>query len=304
MGLMSRMTLSLRSFGAVRAVSSFGSRTFPPVTKRPGALCYSASVLAARHTGTVLCSVRRHSHESQSESLSSFLDNEIAMESAAWREREKGRPEPNVTGFDCVYDGALVTLSKRGAGIDEQVTVKFSVSASIDSGEDSEMDEGAEDQEMERPQVGLFSRPDFTVDIRKGNKILSFLCSFISPADLAASQPGDDDVIDALHDGEGRARDRVSRDAAGDVSGRTPVEDFQINEFAIYDADMSNEKHSTVYSADCSVIDGELYDRLLEFMEQKGIDDRFAEQLVRLATAHEHNCYVKLLRNVQTFVKE
>ena len=47
------------------------------------------------------------------------------------------------------------------------------------------------------------------------------------------------------------------------------LEDFQIDEFAIHDGEW-NEK---TYSSDCSVIDGELYDKLLNLLEEHGIGE-------------------------------
>ena len=47
------------------------------------------------------------------------------------------------------------------------------------------------------------------------------------------------------------------------------LEDFQIDEFAIHDG----EWNESVYSADCAVIDGELYDKLLNLLEENGIGE-------------------------------
>lgn len=226
--------------------------------------------------------------------LFSFLANEIEMECAAWQDREHGKPAPSVPGFDYSLNGAAVTLYKQTSDpVKEKITIKFNVSGSVVDPEE-ETEESISTQDA---GTDFCARPEFTVDIERGDRTLSFLCSFISPGEL--SQANEDEYeLEATKSG----RDR-SVPKAVDCSEQ-PREDFQINEFAIYDSTLSEAEQNKVYAADCSVIDTELYDHLLEFLEQRGIDDKFAVEIVRLATLHEHNCYIKLLRNVKDFVAD
>jgi len=75
------------------------------------------------------------------------------------------------------------------------------------------------------------------------------------------------------------------------------AEDFQIDEFAIHEG----EWNENVYSADCSVLDGNLYDILLNVLEERGIGEEFANQMMEFSTAHEHKQYIGLLEKLKDF---
>ena len=97
---------------------------------------------------------------------------------------------------------------------------------------------------ISQPPSQLKSRPSFTVDINRGGQTLSFLCSY-----LIDDYPNSQDQ------------------QAGEKELQS--EDFQIDEFTVHDGEW-NEK---VYSGDCAVIDGELYDKLLNLLEVHGIGE-------------------------------
>jgi len=99
----------------------------------------------------------------------------------------------------------------------------------------------------------LKSRPTFTVDINRGGQTLSFLCSYLP-----------NDYPDAREQYRGSDNEQKQDNNQEDV-----LEDFQIDEFTIHDG----EWNETVYSSDCSVIDGELYDKLLNLLEEHGIGE-------------------------------
>ena len=77
------------------------------------------------------------------------------------------------------------------------------------------------------------------------------------------------------------------------------VEDFQIDEFAIHEGDWKE----SVYSVDCTVLDGQLYDILLNLLEERGMGEEFANDLVEFSTSFEHLQYINLLENLQDFSK-
>ncbi len=79
---------------------------------------------------------------------------------------------------------------------------------------------------------------------------MSFLCSYLSH-----EYPG------APNGENGQQR--------GGNNDEQLLEDFQIDEFAIHDG----EWNENVYSVDCAVIDGELYDKLLNLLEEHGIGE-------------------------------
>ncbi len=77
------------------------------------------------------------------------------------------------------------------------------------------------------------------------------------------------------------------------------MEDFQIDEFAIHEG----EWNENVYSVDCSVLDGQLYDILLNLLEERGMGEQFANDLAEFATSYEHLQYVSLLEKLKEFSK-
>lgn len=46
-----------------------------------------------------------------------------------------------------------------------------------------------------------------------------------------------------------------------------------------------------------------LYDHLMDFLADRGVDNTFADELMELSTAIEHQEYIKFLENLQGFVK-
>lgn len=132
--------------------------------------------------------------------------------------------------------------------------MKFNVTNTInasDSEQEADLNPAAQEQQANNPSSQLKSRPTFTVDITRGTQSLSFLCSYL-PNDFPESRE---------NVGENEQKSSENEEAA--------FEDFQIDEFTIREG----EWNETVYSADCSVIDGELYDKLLNILEEHGIGE-------------------------------
>lgn len=46
-----------------------------------------------------------------------------------------------------------------------------------------------------------------------------------------------------------------------------------------------------------------LYDMLLNMLEERGVDGTFVDELVNLSTAYEHSTYVDFLSTLHTFTK-
>lgn len=46
-----------------------------------------------------------------------------------------------------------------------------------------------------------------------------------------------------------------------------------------------------------------LYDHLMDFLADRGVDNTFADELVELSTALEHQEYIKFLEDLKGFVK-
>lgn len=206
--------------------------------------------------------------------LNQFLEKEIQLEKTA---QKHPSTLPKVAGFESQVKGPEVTLTRQSGS--DKVTVKFNVTNTVNANEsDAETSGQQAAEESTQASTQLKSRPTFTVDINRGGQTLSFLCSYLPDdfADAQAQSPGED---------------------KGQGENESSLDDFQIDEFAIHDGEW-NEK---VYSADCAVIDGELYDKLLNLLEEHGIGEEFANQLIEYSTGHEHREYIGLLEKLHRF---
>jgi len=114
----------------------------------------------------------------------------------------------------------------------------------------------------------MVCKPDFAIEIKKGKSILGLNCSFIQDEDIEEEQ---------------------QLEKADD--------DFQINEISIYEGEF--QKNNYAISGD--VIDGNLYDMLMNVLEDRGIDQQFAKNLIEYSTVYEHGQYVSLLENLKKF---
>lgn len=143
---------------------------------------------------------------------------------------------------------------------------RVTISLNVNHTVDAE-DEPEINPQQEQPEFGeMKSKPSFEIDIKKDNKTLSFTCSFL---------PGE------AQEGE-----------YNDV--------FGIDELTIYDGEWSDK----VYAVAGDVLDGYLYDLLMNYLEEKGISNEFAEKLSDFSTAYEHHQYINLLESLSKFAVE
>jgi len=77
-----------------------------------------------------------------------------------------------------------------------------------------------------------------------------------------------------------------------------PPGEFGISEVVMYEGE-SAEKH---YSASGDLLDENLYDRLMGYLGERGIDDNFAQELSALCFDYEHSLYVKLMQDMENFL--
>lgn len=126
--------------------------------------------------------------------------------------------------------------------------------------------EEAESTENKPEFSAMKSRPQFEVDIVRGGTTLSFTCSYL---------PGE------AQEGE-----------YNDV--------FGIDEVTIYQGEWNDK----VYAVAGDVLDGYLYDLLMNFLEEKGVSNEFAEKMSEFASAYEHAKYVELLETISKFTVE
>ncbi|XP_037717403.1 complement component 1 Q subcomponent-binding protein, mitochondrial [Drosophila subpulchrella] len=251
-------TMRFASLASSKA-GSLGKRDFTRslwhMTKKPVTAGGSDHVTVLNlHKPSINCTCGCNVHTKCERELVEFLTEEIVAE----RKVQKGKSVPStLDGFAVKLTGADVELTKQTEK--EKVVVSFNVNHSVDSEEEPEINPNAD-----KPELGeMRSKPQFEVDIIKGNSTLSFTCTFL----------------------QGEAQEGEYNDV------------FSIDEMAIFEGEWNDK----VYAVAGDVLDGYLYDLLINLLEEKGISQEFAEKLSDLATAHEHTSYIGLLEKLSKF---
>lgn len=153
----------------------------------------------------------------------------------------------------------------------EKITVTFNINNSIpptfDGEEDPPHGQKAEEQEPE-----LTSTPNFVVEVTKsdGKKTLVLDCHY--PEDEIGQE----------------------EEAEGDI--------FSIKEVS-FQSTGDSEWRDTNYTLNTDSLDWALYDHLMDFLADRGVDNTFADELVELSTALEHQEYITFLEDLKSFVK-
>lgn len=120
---------------------------------------------------------------------------------------------------------------------------------------------------QDNPEFGeMKSKPTFEVEITKENKTLSFSCSFL----------------------QGEAQEGEYNDV------------FGIDELTVFEGEWSDK----TYAVAGDVLDGYLYDLLMNYLEEKGISNEFAEKIIDFSTVYEHHQYISLLESLSSFAIE
>lgn len=57
------------------------------------------------------------------------------------------------------------------------------------------------------------------------------------------------------------------------------------------------------YAVAGDILDGQLYDLFMNMLDERGITQGFADNLSEYCSAYEHSNYIKMLEDVQKFVK-
>uniref|UniRef100_A0A2M4BWY1 Putative complement component 1 n=1 Tax=Anopheles marajoara TaxID=58244 RepID=A0A2M4BWY1_9DIPT len=195
----------------------------------------------------------RKIHTKGERELVEFLAEEIVAEK---KSGTSATIPTSINGYKISCDKAEVELTKSSDR--EKITISFNVNHTVDM-EGEEADSGENKQEFS----AMKSRPQFEIDIVRGDTTLSFTCSYL---------PGE------AQEGE-----------YNDV--------FGIDEVTIYKGEWSDK----VYAVAGDVLDGYLYDLLMNFLEEKGISNEFAEKMSEFASAYEHSKYVELLEGISKF---
>lgn len=189
--------------------------------------------------------------------LFEFLESEIGLEKKAQKK------SPSLQGWKINADGSNFTLTKTFN--DEEITIRANINHSVDSDSQDDFDPN----KQEETAAEMVSRPDFNIEIKRGNEILGINCSF--------------GEFDGMED----------PNLPQEIS-----DEFQINELSIFEGEF---KENT-YAVSGEVMDGNMYDLLINLLQERGIDQNFARSFIDFATAYEHNQYVGLLEKLKNFI--
>ncbi|XP_033628218.1 complement component 1 Q subcomponent-binding protein, mitochondrial-like [Asterias rubens] len=171
---------------------------------------------------------------------------------------------PKIPDFTLTQENAVATLTKVSNG--ETVKVTFNLNHSVE-----EEPQGEEAEQEGAAASRLRSYPEFNVEITKDTQSsLSISCRFDVSEELdeEAAEPGSEDL-------------------------------FIIDEVSIHDGKMDEG----IFSVGSEVMDGNLYNFLLNSLEERGINDEFVEKLSDLASALEHKLYIDFLQKLQGIAK-
>ncbi|XP_044286290.1 complement component 1 Q subcomponent-binding protein, mitochondrial [Varanus komodoensis] len=236
---------------------------------------------ACRRNGQVLSSpagIQHSPHSGRSRALSDggpsfdgdkafaeFLTDEIKEE----KKIQKHKSLPKLSGgWELDVQGTEAKLTRKVAG--ETVTVSFNINNSIPPSfeEPSEGQKAEEDQEPE-----LMSNPNFVVEVTKDDTKQTLVLDCHYPED----EEGD-------HGEEGES----------DI--------FSIREVSFQPTGESEWRENN-YTLNTDSLDWALYDHLMDFLADRGVDNTFADELVNLSTALEHREYIRFLEDLKLFVK-
>ena len=67
----------------------------------------------------------------------------------------------------------------------------------------------------------------------------------------------------------------------------------------MFDGDWNEKK----YAVAGDILDGYLYDRFMNMLDERGINANFADKLSEYCSSYEHSQYINLLEELQKFVK-
>ncbi|CAN9501595.1 unnamed protein product [Ophioblennius macclurei] len=205
-------------------------------------------------------------HTEGDKAFGDFLTDEIKEE----RKIQKNKTLPKMSGgWELEMNGTEAKLTRTVSG--EKISVTFNVNNSMPLNYEEEAEQGQQKPAEEEPE--LISTPNFVVEVTKqaAKHSLVFDCHF--PEDEVSHGEGEEESdIFAIRE--------VSFQPEGDADWK-----------------------ETSYTLNTDSLDWALYDHLMDFLADRGVDNTFADELKELSTAIEHQEYIHFLEDLQGFVK-
>ncbi|XP_015989221.2 complement component 1 Q subcomponent-binding protein, mitochondrial [Rousettus aegyptiacus] len=195
-----------------------------------------------------------------------FLNDEIKEE----KKIQKHKSLPKMSGgWELEVNGTEAKLVRNVAG--EKITVTFNINNSIPPTFDGE-EEPSQGQKVEEQEPELTSTPNFVVEVIKNGSKKALVLDCHYPEDEVGQEEEDESDI------------------------------FSIKEVSFQSTGESDWK-DTNYTLNTDSLDWALYDHLMDFLADRGVDNTFADELVELSTALEHQEYITFLEDLKGFVK-
>uniref|UniRef100_U3FD62 Complement component 1 Q subcomponent-binding protein, mitochondrial n=2 Tax=Micrurus TaxID=8634 RepID=U3FD62_MICFL len=202
-------------------------------------------------------------HTEGDKAFTEFLNDEIKEE----KKIQKHKSLPKMSGgWELDIHGTEAKLTRKVAG--EMVTVSFNVNNSIPPN----VDESPEGQKDDEAEPELTSTPNFVVEVTKDDTKQTLVLDCHYPED------------EISHTGEGES----------DI--------FSIQEVS-FQPSGDSEWQENNYTLNTDSLDWALYDHLMDFLADRGVDNTFADELVNLSTALEHKEYIRFLEDLKHFIK-
>ncbi|XP_066518187.1 complement component 1 Q subcomponent-binding protein, mitochondrial [Hoplias malabaricus] len=204
-------------------------------------------------------------HTDGDKAFAEFLTDEIKEE----KKIQKSKTLPKLSGgWELELNGTEAKLVRFISG--EKVTVTFNINNSIPPTMEEDPEQG---QKAEENEPDIVSTPNFVIEVTKqGTKnALVFDCHFPE---------------DEIGHGEGEEESDI----------------FAIREVSFQPEGDADWKE-TSYTLNTDSLDWALYDHLMDFLADRGVDNKFADELIELSTGLEHQEYIKFLEDLSSFIK-
>ncbi|XP_066492016.1 complement component 1 Q subcomponent-binding protein, mitochondrial [Tiliqua scincoides] len=202
-------------------------------------------------------------HTEGDKAFAEFLMDEIKEE----KKIQKHQSLPKMSGgWELSVHGTEAKLLRKVAG--ETITVSFNINNSIPPS----FDEPQEGQKPEEQEPELTSTPNFVVEVMKDDTKQTLVLDCHYPDDEVGHGDEEDSDIFSIQE--------VSFQPPGD-----------------------SEWRENNYTLNTDSLDWALYDHMMDFLADRGVDNTFADELIALSTALEHKEYIQFLEDLKQFVK-